>query len=81
MTDDYPDVPYGADEHGGTVERRERIVRCRDRKHAMGHRSEGILGSEPVTLICSGLIQGACSEGADVDPDGFCARGEPREGE
>lgn len=81
MTDDYPDVPYGADEYSGTVERRERIVRCRDCKHAMEHRSKSILGSEPVTLICSGLIQGAYSEGADVDPDGFCAWGEPREGE
>ena len=81
MTDDYPDVPYGVDEYSGTVERRERIVRCRDCKHAMEHRSKSILGSELVTLICSGLIQGAYSEGADVDPDGFCAWGEPREGE
>ena len=29
-TDDYPDVPYGSDEYSGTVERRERVVRCRD---------------------------------------------------
>lgn len=34
MTDDYPDVPYGADEYSGTVERRERVVRCRDCEHA-----------------------------------------------
>lgn len=54
-------------------ERRERIVRCRDCKHAIEHRSKSILGTELVTLICSGLIQGAYSEGADVEPDGFCA--------
>lgn len=29
ITDDYPDVPYGSDDYSGTVERRERIVRCR----------------------------------------------------
>lgn len=32
MTDDYPGVPYGSDEYSGTVERRERVVRCRDCK-------------------------------------------------
>ena len=60
-------------------ERRERVVRCRDCKHAMEHRSKSILGTELVTLTCSGPIQGAYSEGADVEPDGFCAWGEPRE--
>ena len=61
--------------------RRERVVRCRDCKHAMEHKSKSILGTELVTLTCSGPIQGAYSEGADVEPDGFCAWGEPREGE
>ena len=58
---------------------RERIVRCRDCKYAMEHRSKSILGTELVTLTCSGPIQGAYSEGADVEPDGFCAWGVPRE--
>lgn len=58
---------------------KERITRCRDCKHAMEHRSKSILGTELVTLTCSGPIQGAYSEGADVEPDGFCAWGEPRE--
>ena len=57
---------------------RERIVRCRDCEHAMEHRSKSILGTELVTLTCSGPIHGAYSEGADVEPEGFCAWGEPR---
>ena len=64
---------------GGLEECRERVVRCRDCKHAMEYRSKSILGTELVTLTCSGPIQGAYSEGADVEPDGFCAWGEPRE--
>lgn len=60
-------------------ERRERVVRCRDCEHATEHRSKSILGTELVTLTCSGPIQGAYSEGADVEPDGFCAWGERRE--
>ena len=59
--------------------RSERIVRCRDCEHAVEHRSKSIIGTELVTLTCSGPIQGAYSEGADVEPDGFCAWGEPRE--
>ena len=61
-------------------ERRERVTRCRDCEYATEHRSKSILGNELVTLTCSGPIQGAYSEGADVDPDGFCAWGEPIEG-
>ena len=57
---------------------RERVVRCRDCEHAVEHRSKSIIGTELVTLTCSGPIQGAYSEGADVEPDGFCAWGEPR---
>ena len=61
--------------------RRERVTRCRDCEHAMEQRSKSILGIELVTLTCSGPIQGAYSEGADVEPDGFCAWASPREGE
>ena len=59
----------------------ERVVRCRDCKHATEHRSKSIFGTELVTLTCSGPVQGAYSEGADVEPDGFCSWAEPREGE
>ena len=59
--------------------RREEIVRCRDCKYAMEHRSKSILGTELVTLTCSGPIQGAYSEGEEVSPDGFCAWGERKE--
>ena len=52
------------------------VVRCCDCKYAMEHRSKSILGTELVTLTCSGPIQGAYGEGADVEPDGFCAWGE-----
>lgn len=30
LTDDYPGIGFGDDEYSGTVERRERVVRCRD---------------------------------------------------
>ena len=59
--------------------RKERVVRCLDCEHAVEHKSKSIIGTELVTLTCSGPIQGAYSEGADVEPDGFCAWGEPRE--
>ena len=55
---------------------RERIVRCRNCTHAVEHRSKSIIGTELVSLICSGPIQGAYSEGEEVPPDGFCAWGE-----
>ena len=61
--------------------RREEIVRCRDCAYAVERRTESIIETELVTLTCSGPIQGAYSEGADVEPEGFCAWGEPREGE
>ena len=60
-------------------ERRERIVRCRDCAYAVERRTESIIGTELVTLTCSGPIQGAYSEGEEVSPDGFCAWGKPRE--
>lgn len=57
----------------------EAVVRCRDCKYAMERRSKSVFGTELVTLACSGPIQGAYSEGADVEPEDFCAWGEPRE--
>lgn len=78
MTDDYPGVEFGSDDYSSTVERGERVVRCRDCKYAMERRSKSILGAELVTLTCSGPIQGAYSEGADVGPEDFCSCGEPR---
>lgn len=60
-------------------ERLEDIVRCRDCKYAMEHRSKSILGTEIVTLTCSGPIQGAYSEGADVEPEDFCSLASRRE--
>lgn len=69
-----------ADDMGSMpCERREEVVRCRDCEHAMEHRSKSILGTELVTLTYSGPIQGAYSEGADVEPDGFCAWASRRE--
>lgn len=75
----YPYVPWESDDFSGTVERREEIVRCRDCKYAMEHRSKRILGTELVTLTCSGPIQGAYSEGADVEPEDFCSWASRRE--
>lgn len=71
MTDDYPDVPYGADEYSGTLERRERIVRCRDCKHAaeLGH----------LCLMFAFNLGNGTIIPPDVEPDGFCAWGRERE--
>ena len=65
----------------GVTAQREEIVRCRDCEYAMEHRSKSILGTELVTLTCSGPIQGAYSEGADVEPDDFCSYGAMRDGD
>lgn len=54
----------------GLGERRERVVRCRDCKHA--HQSP-LADSEK--LMCERFDE------VFVSPDGFCAWGEPREGE
>ena len=56
------------DDHGLEA-RRERIVRCRDCKHAIMSYQDG----HP---RCSGPM---VTEATLVDPDGFCAWGEPRE--
>lgn len=71
LTDDYPDVPFGSDDYSGTVERGERIVRCRDCKHAITSYRDGL-------PRCAGPL---VMEATLVSPDGFCAWGEPREGE
>ena len=73
ITDDYPDLPYGADEYSGTLERRERIVRCRDCKHAECYES-GLAGP---FILCSHFESEGCK--AMVEPSGFCAWGQGRE--
>ena len=83
MTDDYPDVPYGSDEYSGTVERRERIVRCRDCKHCditdfSGLIINGKVMDGPVIYACHGPIQDD-GGGGSVEPDDFCSRGEERD--
>lgn len=78
---DYPGIPYEHDDFSGTMERIEEIVRCRDCEYAMEHRSKSILGTELATLTCSGPIQGAYSEGADVEPEDFCSYGVMRDGD
>ena len=50
---------------------RERVVRCRDCKHGMG-------GGGLCALFAFPLGDGHIIP-ADVEPDGFCAWGEPRE--
>ena len=69
LTDDYPDVPFGSDDYSGTVERRERIVRCRDCRYA-----------EPMPLSFSDLLICAHLDDMSVEPEGFCAWGEERNG-
>ena len=64
------------DEFGGTIAseqkayRRERVVRCRDCRHG-----------EPMPLSFSARLVCARLDDMSVEPDGFCAWGEPREGE
>lgn len=69
LTDDYPDVPFGSDDYSGTVERRESIVRCRDCRYA-----------EPMPLSFSDLLICAYLDDMSVEPEGFCAWGEERNG-
>lgn len=72
ITDDYPDVPYGADEYSGTVERRERVVRCRDCKYS---RRDG--------WECWRFVDDPEEDFeriAIATPEGFCSWGERREG-
>ena len=61
------------------MEVRERIVRCRDCEYAVMSSTKSIIGTEVITLTCSGPIQGAYSEVSEVAPEGFCAWGERNE--
>ena len=71
LTDDYPGIGFGDDEYSGTVERRERIVRCRDCKYAEG--------DTRCTRFHEADQDGYGHYPADICPDGFCAWGEERE--
>ena len=67
LTDDYPGIGFEDDEYSGAVERRERIVRCRDCRHA-----------EPMPLPFSDRLICAHLDDMSVEPDGFCAWGAGR---
>lgn len=72
LTDDYPDVDFGSDDYSGTVERRERVVRCRDCVHAY-QRGGGI--------YCSLFLRWGRNDNPvplPVEPDNFCAWGRKR---
>ena len=67
-TDDYPDVPWGDDDYSDTVERRERVVRCRDCIHFRPDKPKTSAPSR-----CTGVFTFV-----HPDPDGFCAWGMAR---
>ena len=79
---DDPDVPYDSDDYSGDCLRLERIVRCRDCKHGDAFCDSS---SHAGMIDCMHFAQwdyyndepGVCP----VEPDGFCAWGEPREEE
>lgn len=66
---------FALNDEGGLEERRERIVRCRDCKHAEEYCDTDMLG-------CLHFEQWDYCEDQPrqwlVEPDGFCAWGEPR---
>ena len=68
LTDDYQGIGFEDDGYSGTVERRERVVRCRDCKHAITSYRGGL-------PRCAGPL---VMEATLVSPDGFCAWGERR---
>lgn len=70
IEDDYEGVPWGSDDYSGTVERRERIVRCRDCMHS---RRDGWECWRLVDDPENDFERVAC-----VQPDGFCAWGMER---
>ena len=82
LTDDYPGIGFGDDEYSGTVERRERVVRCRDCKHG-----DAFLDSSSYAgmLDCTHFAQWDYYNDDfgiwPVEPDGFCAWGSERDGE
>lgn len=67
-------------EHGASWRVHERIVRCRDCKHAQVRHP-----LNPITGIPAGIEDWRCDyfwnadELPEVEPDGFCAWGERRE--
>ena len=65
LTDDYPGVEFGSDDYSGTVEQRERIVRCRD--CSMYDAEDGMCLRDPEHT----------GRGWHANPDGFCAWGNP----
>ena len=50
----------------------ERVVRCLDCRYSFRSKMTG-------WLLCEGPIQGASGEAGEVEPEGFCACGEPGE--
>lgn len=60
---------FALNDEGGLEERRERITRCRDCKHA-------IMSYQDRYPRCAGPM---VKEATLVDPDGFCAWGEERD--
>lgn len=70
LADDYEDVPWGSDDYSGTVERRERVVRCRDCVHYVPE-----VPSRHTPPRCSGVFAFV-----RPDPDGFCKWGKERDG-
>lgn len=82
LTDDYPDVPFSSDDYSGTVERRERVVRCRDCKYGDPF-CDG--SSYPGKIDCLHFAQwdyyddepGVCV----MEPDDFCSYGMMRDGD
>lgn len=82
MADDYPGIGFGDDEYSGTVERRERIIRCRDCIHANPYSDCRDEGEWLDCLNFAGWdyyadVPGHCP----VRPDFFCALGETVEDE
>lgn len=70
LTDDYPGIEFGDDEYSGTMERKERIVRCRD---CSSYRPGYGVNFKP---RCEKSIATFVPK-----PDGFCAWGEEHDGE
>lgn len=81
ITPDYPDVPYGSDDYSATVERRERITRCRDCR--LCERVMPVLDADGAVYMGEIYRCLAHGEGGrpgrafDVSPDDFCAWGDP----
>lgn len=82
LTDDYPDVSFDSDDYSGTVERRERIVRCRDCEH--GYQfcdSSSYAGWLDCLYFAEWDYYADVPGHCPVRPDFFCAHGETEEDE